>query len=468
MARSSDGLLDANGIGVMDDSADEQVTLYRSQESLEQLQSQIHLPTTSEGMDPKSRSRLSGSFFVLGIGSLLPFNTVLSVLDYYHLLFPSLTIAQFVTSSYTLPLMLVGLTATFFPPPRRFRPFCILLSYLAMFLVSLLFPLITTREEAFSTKAEAEASSQLLAIVLLTATLGASTVLGQSIFFGLVGLFPDPICTNAYNSGGAFASILTVAIRAISRFFFDDPSPSSPTSLSLGFNIFFYISSTVCLSCVLIFAWLHQYSPEFAAHVRSVWDNSSGPVPKQKIKERLRISLSTLGDVATPAICQLVCFAVTLTFFPSIMTVMPVSMRSTASQVFYSWYPLLIVATFAVGDFVGRSFISGSLAVRRPQLLPLLTVIRLVSIPIMIVQWTGNIRMTCAIIVVTAFLHGYVNGFLMNMAFVIAPQLTSESRREAAGRLVFIMLNIGLFTGSSLSWVLLSLLPKVTAFQSDL
>lgn len=464
MSRSSDGLLGADETGVMDDSAGEQVTLYRSQESLERLQSQIHLPTASAAMDPKSRSRLSGSFFVLGMGSLLPFNAVLSVLDYYRLLFPSLTIAQFVTFSYTLPLMLIGLIATFFPPPRRFRPLCILLSYLAMLIVSLLFPLLTTCEEAFSTKAEAEASPQLLAIVLLTATLGALTVLSQVIFYGLVGLFPDPICTNAYNSGGAFGSILTVSMRAISRFFFDDPSPSSPTSLSLGFNIFFYVSAVVCLSCVLIFAWLHQCSPEFAAHVRSVWNNRSGLIPKQKIMERLRISLSTLRDVATPAICQLVCFAVTLTFFPSIMTVMPVSMRSNASQVFYSWYPLLIVATFAVGDTVGRSFICGRLAVKRPQLLPLLTVLRLVSIPIMIVQWTGNIPMTCAIIVVTVFLHGYVNGFLMNMGFVIAPQLTSESRRESAGRLVFIMLNIGLFTGSSISWVLLSLLQKVTAF----
>lgn len=463
MSRSVDGLLGADGDGVTDVFADEQVALYRSQESLERLQSQF-TSTISETKDAKSRSKLSASFFVLGIGSLLPFNALLSVLDYYRLVFPSLAIAQYVTSSYTFPLMMVGLTATAFPPSRRFRPLCIFLSYFTMLITSLLFPLLTTRDEAFLTKAEAESSSQLFAIVLLTATLGVSTVLGQSIFYGLVGLFPDPICTNAYNCGGAFASMISVTMRAISRIFFDDPVLTSPTSLNLGFNIFFYVCAAVCLSCALIFVWLHQYNLEFGTHVRSVWESRSGLVSKRSIGERLRITWSTLRDVATPASCQLVCFATTITFFPSIVTVMPVSIRSTASHLLRSWYPLLVVATFAVGDTAGRSFISGILAVKRPQLLPLLTIVRLVSIPVLIVLWTSNIPTTCAIIVLTVFVHGFANGFLMNMGFVVAPQLTSESQREAAGRLVFIMLNIGLFTGSSISWILHSLLQRVTTF----
>lgn len=410
------------------------------------------------------RSKISASFFILGIGSLLPFNSLLSVLDYYRLLFPTESVAQFVTSSYTFPFMIMGLTVTLLPPARRFRPLCIFLSYFVMFAISLLFPLLTSHKDSFATSAEAHASSQLTAIVVLTALLGTATVLGQSVLYGLVGLFPNPGCTNAYNTGGAFASMLVVAMRIISRFFFDDPSPTSPASLSMGFNFFFCVCATVCLSCVVIFVWLHQFSAEFATHVRSTWESDTEPISKPTIGERISTSLRTLRDVATPAVCQLVCFSLTLTFFPSIMTVIPVSLRSDTSQAFHSWYPLIVVASFAVGDTVGRSFFSGTLAVQRPHLLPLLTFIRLAVVPILIIQWATNLPTMYAIIIFSVFAHGHVNGFLMNMCFVIAPQLTSENQREAAGRLIFIMLNIGLFSGSSMSWVLQSLLHRVTAF----
>lgn len=429
----------------------------------DQLQLENTKILASGTSDHETTPQLAFAFFILGVGSLLPFNALLSVLDYYQLLFPSLSVSQVTTTAYTLPFMIVGVIATAFPPPRRFRPLCILSSYCIMCFVSILFPLLTTREEPFKAPVEAQASSQLQAIILLTATLGLANVLDQSVLYGLIGLFPEPSCTNAYNTGSAFASLLLVTMRVITRVFFDDHSATSPASLRSGYNFFFSVCTIVCLTCILVFYWMHQCSSEFAFHVRVIWERDSFPLSSRSVSDRLRSSLQTLRVVIIPAVCQLICFTFTLAFFPTIMTTLPVALRQTTSPGLASWYPLIVVSTFAVGDIFGRCFFSGKLAVQKPHILPVMTLLRFVSIPIFILLWVGFLPYLWFFVVLSVFVHGYSNGFLMNMAFVIAPLLTSEQEREAAGRLIFIMVNIGLFLGSSFAWFIQAILRSMFA-----
>lgn len=380
--------------------------------------------------------RLVVAFFLLGVGVLLPWNAVLSALDFFAAAHPDENAPQFLTNAYTFPFMLSGVILIF--TPTHHRAVAVFSSFFLLTLVSASIPLIP--------------ESVIWPAVVATGVMGCVGGLAQSTLYGIVNLFPEGSVTTAFNSGGGIASVLIVAIRIASRLLLDDQS-GSVDSLRLGFRVFFLVCTALCSTCLVVFFWMRRHSSEYSEYVQTSAD----------IAIDVSTARDTFHDIHVPAYCLLACFTTTMILFPGIIGRPPLPHRDLSPE-FSSWYPLLVVALFSVGDALGRGCWSSSVTSKYPHALRSLTILRFATIPIYVLFWSGLLP---SFVIFTFFLvlaHGFMNGFLMNIAFLTAPKCTPEERREMAGRLMFVMLISGLFLGSSSGWALDTVLHKITGF----
>lgn len=436
------------------------------------------LPSALSPSSAPESASLRYAFFVLGIGSLLPYNALLSVLDFYTLKFPSEPIAHYVTNAYSFPFMASGALLTVYPPPSRLRTPLILLSYFFMTLISLLYPLLSRFHS-------------LAVPLVLTALLGAINALDQSVLFGILALMLDnhPSCTTAYTAGGAAASIVLVSLRIGTRLVLDiDPGQGhhqavTPESLRPGFILFFIVCTLLCAYCTFVVIWIYTRSEAYANQVLvpeisgvDSGDATTSPLNSETGNETSNTTTPLLYftenmrhlffKLRLDIFSMFFCFVVTLMLFPGITTELPVTLRLNASSKTSSWFPLVIVAAFALGDLLGRISWSGAYATYYPNSLPYSSLARALLIPVVVLLWCRTKGTSVVVAAVTTFVIGMTNGFVMNAGFLIAPRrLNTLSEKEAAGRLMFLANNWGLFAGSSCGAILQLVLSHYTSFR---
>lgn len=435
-------------------------------------------PALSPSSGSESAS-LSYAFFILGIGSLLPYNALLSVLDFYNLKFPSDPIAHYITNAYSFPFMASGALLTVYPPPSNLRTPLILLSYFLMTLISLLYPLLSRFHS-------------LAVPLVLTALLGAINALDQSVLFGILALLlgNHPSCTTAYTAGGAAASILLVSLRIGTRLVLDiDPGQGhhqtiTPESLRPGFILFFIVCTLLCAYCTVVVIWMYTKSEVYAGQVLVAetdgvdsGDISTSPLNSDTTSNETSNTTTPLLNftenmrhlffkLRLDIFSMFFCFVLTLMLFPGITTELPVTLRLNASSKTSSWFPLVIVAAFALGDLLGRISWSGTYATFYPNSLPYSSLARALFIPVVVILWCRTKGTSVLVAAATVFAIGMTNGFVMNAGFLIAPRrLNTSSEKEAAGRLMFLANNWGLFAGSSCGAILQLVLSHYTSFR---
>lgn len=400
-----------------EDSSEQRVPLYAKSESQD------------EQYSPK---QLSATFFLLGLGTLLPWNALLSSLDFYTSLHKDAPVAQYITNSYSGPLMISGLLSlTSYMSFETIQSILICFGLLSV--VTLAVPCI---------------ADSLAATAIATVLIGLVGGLLQSVLYGLVNYFPGGTVTSAFNSGAGAASVLIVSLRIVTRLATGDGDDVE--ALLPGFRVFFAVCTFLCIACLVSFHRLTR-RPEYAA------------VPRYS-NVHLAAAYDTLHDIAKPAACLLFCFQGTMLLFPGIFTRIPVQLDKTHLGSIRTWFPLIVVALFALGDTTGRAFFSSALVLRYPQSLLIFSIARVAVLPIHILQWIGVISLNTTSAFGTVFFHGFINGFIMNMAFVSAPDHTSEEMRENAGRLMFAMLICGLFLGSASGWILDEVLKSFSLY----
>lgn len=300
-------------------------------------------------------------------------------------------------------------------------------SFLALAIISALLPIA--------------AEHGLSGVVGLVALLGITSGLSQTTLYGTVNLFPGGEVVTAFNSGGGFASILIVGIRIATRLLSDDKDITLG-SLLIGFRVFCSFCTVLCGACIVVFHRLYITDETYRECV------SNGEERRFEIGE----AWSTLKQIRIPAISCFLCFTTTMMIFPGILGRLPNGFGSVTDQ-FLSWYTLGVVALFAVGDTAGRMILSSRVASRYPDSLPALVLLKSLSVLVYLLVWTGAIRCSLLAVLSLVFVLGFLNGFVMNIAFIIAPSFTDRDRVEVAGRLMFLMLIYGLFAGSSSGWV---------------
>nr|XP_060460489.1 equilibrative nucleoside transporter 2 [Panthera onca] len=163
------------------------------------------------------------------------------------------------------------------------------------------------------------------------------------------------------------------------------------------------------------------------------------------------------------ALCLVLVFAVTLSVFPAITAMVTSSTSPGKWSQFFN--PICCFLLFNIMDWVGRSLTSYFLwPDEDSRLLPLLVCLRVLFVPLfMLCHVPERSRLPVlfpqdAYFITFMLLFAVSNGYLMSLTMCLAPRQVLPHEREVAGTLMTFFLALGLSCGAALSFLFKALL----------
>ncbi|XP_074485351.1 equilibrative nucleoside transporter 2-like [Sebastes fasciatus] len=420
--------------------------------------------------------------FVLGLGTLLPWNFFMTASQYFNQrLTPNITSNTNSTSRATtkdynydswmallsqLPLLLFTLLNSFLYQwvRERIRVAFSLIAILFFFSLTAALVQVPMQPDTFF--------SVTMAIIWFINMFSAVL---QGSLFGLVGLFP-PRYSTLFMSGQGLAGIFAALAMLLSIL-----SNADGTSAALGYFITPCVATLGTLLCYLLLPHLEfarfymNRSPsdnvETKQDLLSITDKkvsnnndkdmeANGKFVREPEENQERSSvLNVFKKIWLMAACVTCVFAVTLSVFPVItVRVQTVYEDVPAWDKVFTCVCCFIV--FNAMDLVGRSAPS---VVQWPskesRLFPVAVLSRLVFIPLLMMCNVPNSKLTvffshdCAFVIIMAF-FSFSNGYLASLCMAYAPQFVRCKDCVTAGSLMTFFLVLGLAIGASFSFLL--------------
>ncbi|XP_028118083.1 equilibrative nucleotide transporter 8-like [Camellia sinensis] len=154
-----------------------------------------------------------------------------------------------------------------------------------------------------------------------------------------------------------------------------------------------------------------------------------------------------IRNIRWTAIRIFMIYVVSLSIFPGYLT------EDVKSQFFRDWYPILLITTYNLMDFLGKSLT----AIYIPKKITVATwacFARLLLYPLFIVFEHGpkSLRSESPVVFLTATLR-FTNGYLTSVLMILAPKLVPVEESETVGIVMSLFLVMGLATGSVLGWL---------------
>ncbi|XP_059187979.1 equilibrative nucleoside transporter 2-like [Centropristis striata] len=412
--------------------------------------------------------------FVLGLGTLLPWNFFMTASQYFNQRLTAPNISSNGTSGVTtkdynydswmallsqLPLLLFTLLNSFLYQwvRTRLRVAFSLIAILLLFSLTAALVQVPMLPDTFFSVTMAT----IWFINMFSAVL-------QGSLFGVVGLFP-PRYSTLFMSGQGLAGIFAALAMLLSIL-----SNAEKRSAALGYFITPCVATLGTLMCYLLLPHL-----EFARFYlnRNQSDNvetqqellsssekkeleAKGKFISEPEENQERSSvLNVFKKIWLMAACVTCVFAVTLSVFPVItVRVQTVYKDSPAWDKVFTCVCCFIV--FNAMDLVGRGAPS---VVQWPAkdsvLFPVSVLSRLVFVPLLMMCNVQNARLPVlfrhdAAFVTIMALFSFSNGYLASLCMAYAPQLVRCKDCETAGSLMTFFLVLGLAVGASFSFLL--------------
>ncbi|XP_070840333.1 equilibrative nucleoside transporter 2-like [Chaetodon trifascialis] len=419
--------------------------------------------------------------FVLGLGTLLPWNFFMTASQYFNERLTVTNITSNVTSGAAakdynydswmallsqLPLLMFTLLNSFLYQwvKDRFRVAFSLVAIFLLFSLTAALVQVTMQPDTFF--------SVTMATIWFINTFSAVL---QGSLFGVVGLFP-PRYSTLFMSGQGLAGIFAALAMLLSIF-----SNADKSSAALGYFITPCVATLGTLLCYLLlphleFArfYLNRSQSDKVETSQELLSTTDKKVLNNNDKE-LEVKVTFIGGaeqnqerssvlavfkkIWLMAACITCVFAVTLSVFPVItVRVQTVYQDNAAWKKVFTCVCCFIV--FNAMDLVGRGAPS---LVQWPSkesvLFPVAVLSRIIFIPLLMLCNVENPRLTvlfshdCAFVVIMA-LFSFSNGYLASLCMAYAPQLVRCKDCETAGSLMTFFLVLGLALGASLSFLL--------------
>ncbi|XP_070770346.1 equilibrative nucleoside transporter 2-like [Enoplosus armatus] len=419
--------------------------------------------------------------FVLGLGTLLPWNFFMTASQYFNERLTVHNVTSNATSDATakdynydswmallsqLPLLLFTLLNSFLYQwvKERLRVAFSLIAILLLFSLTAALVQVPVQPDTFF--------SVTMATIWFINTFSAVL---QGSLFGVVGLFP-PRYSTLFMSGQGLAGIFAALAMLFSIL-----SNADKSSAALGYFITPCVATLGTLLCYLLlphleFArfYLNRRQSDKRETTRELLSSADKKVSNTNRKELeangMFISepeesperssvLNVFKKIWLMAACVTCVFAVTLSVFPVItVRVQTVYTDSAAWKKVFTCVCCFVV--FNVMDLVGRGAPS---LVQWPSkesvLFPAAVLSRLVFIPLLMMCNVQNSRLTVlfshdfAFVTIMA-LFSFSNGYLASLCMAYAPQLVRCKDCETAGSLMTFFLVLGLALGASFSFLL--------------
>lgn len=409
----------------------------------EDLPPTIASETNDEGTQQESWSTTKTltywAFVILGIGGLSPWNTIISAADYWSLVYPDIPAEMYFGMSYNptnlIMLCLVILYGHNFSYRVRVAP-CLVGFFATLIIIS------TVDVFAMS--------------VLLCAILG----LLDATYFGSVfalAAAADPVYCAALMQGQGFSGIIASILRITSKAVI----PQTCDGIRESSTIFFGMACFLAVVAMGAYVYL-EYSPETMmlvgdVHVSNRGHDSLRSLDLGNVVEQWRSDGSDSTGVAPEdmelvqvmrltwrtALSLFLIFFVTLALFPGITA----EIRSRDAYMDESgWFPVTVIATFMVGDLIGRSMPVYWRWGTQYSLLVVSTA-RLLFIPVFMFMLAGSLKSDTMVYVVM-FLFAISNGYYATMCMVLSAESVPEALKELTETTMLLFLTLGLLVGA--------------------
>ncbi|XP_057430492.1 equilibrative nucleotide transporter 3-like isoform X1 [Lotus japonicus] len=398
---------------------------------------------------PEGKYKAMVVCFILGLGSLVSWNSMLTIADYYYKLFPKYHPSRVLTLVYQ-PFALVTMLILAYYESRintRMRN----LAGFTLFFASTF--LVLVLDLATSGKGGIE---PYIGICVLAACFG---IADAHVEGGMIGdlYFMCPEFIQSYLAGLAASGALTSLLRILTKLAFE----KSHNGLRKGAILFFAISTLIEFLCIILYAIYFTKLPivkyyrskaasegsktvsaDLAAAGIQTQTNEGGYDNKQE--ERLSNKQLFLENLDYAAGIFLI-YVATLSIFPGFLY------ENTGSHQLGTWYPIVLIAMYNVVDFIARYIPlvqSLKLESRKGLLIAILS--RFLLIPAF--YFTAKYGDQGWMILLTSFL-GLTNGYLTVCVLTVAPRGYKSPEQNALGNLLVACLLSGIFVGVCLDWL---------------
>lgn len=291
-------------------------------------------------------------------------------------------------------------------------------------------------------------------ICIISAAFGVADAHVQGGMIGdLSYMHPDFI--QSFSAGLAASGTATSALRLITKAVFE----SSKEGLRKGALLFFGICTVSVLLCVVLYALVFprlqivkfyrlkaaaEGSKTVAADLAaggitlSLNENDRGDPQRLNNKELLKQNLDYAFDMFT-------IYVLTLSIFPGFLS------EDTGKHQLGSWYALVLIAMFNVGDLIGRYIpLIETIKLESRRWLTVASLSRLGLIPCFYFTakygTEGWMLLLCIVL-------GVSNGYLTVCIFTVAPKGYKGPEQNALGNLLVLFVIAGLFVGAAGDWL---------------
>ena len=385
---------------------------------------------------------IESGFLFLGIGTLVPWNAIISNLDFliyyqkdYH---PEIT---FPNMNFILNLIIQFLLLT---TKKILKYKTQIYISLTLFLINIiLLPIITIYIKG-------NLGFKINCIIMLFNGIGNALISFSS--FGLVSFFPIKCLINL-SLGQGFAGILMNLLRYIILFSLGDDEKN----INLSSYIFFSVSAFILLITIFKFhsiskkKYFNNKLIEAGDEINTFSDSESLDNPLQipdkenDNKEDLSI-IVLIFKIFGINLMIILCFVITFTLFPA------VCIKPNLFHLSLGWKINTIIFTFNVFDTIGRKLLSYVNPTKFIlYFLSLLRIILLITFPYICYCENHKLlsdNLISIFSICNVIILGISNGFLNSLCFALAPEQVEGNMKGKAGSSVSLCLSLGLFLGT--------------------
>ncbi|XP_075106434.1 equilibrative nucleotide transporter 3-like isoform X1 [Nicotiana tabacum] len=441
--------------------------------------------TTAISSISPSPTRLEGKFmgmlvcWILGLGSLVSWNSLLSIGDYYYALYPNYHPSRVLTLVYqpfalgTMALLAYN-EAKVDTRMRNLAGYTVFtLSTFSLIVVCSAFSdfwFLCCRCFAHSFVICVFASVQLdlatsgkgglgnyIGVCAIVGTFGVADAHVQG---GMVGdlSFMCPEFIQSFLAGLAASGALTSGLRLMTKAAFENSS----NGLRKGVMLFLAISTFFEFLCILLYAFIFPKLP-IVKHYRTkaagegsttvAADLAAAGIQTQQIekagddaKQLQRLSTKQLFfQNIDYALDLYLIYVLTLSIFPGFLY------ENTGTHKLGSWYALVLIAMYNVWDLIARYIpLIEKIKLKSRKGLMIATLSRFLLIPCF--YFTAKYGDQGWMIFLVSFL-GLTNGYLTVCVMTVAPQGYKGPEQNALGNILVLFLLGGIFSGVALDWL---------------
>ncbi|ALC38510.1 Ent1 [Drosophila busckii] len=413
-------------------------------------------------------------FYLLGIGTMTPWNFFVTAEDYWKYKFRNTTLnaSSFdegeltpMQKSFSCDLTLTATISgtTFLLLNAVYGQHVSLRSKMLVTLITILVLFgITTGFVEINTDTWQEQFFLITLITVVILNISAATMSGA--LYGVAGLFPSEYMT-AVVSGQALGGIITALAFILVLAFDAGPSATAFVFFIMGALLIFF-----CIVCYLTMARqpFFKYYLEggdkykvisaLPSHSRQEAAADTGVALEPILRE-------VMGKIYLHAICLGILFATTLSVYPSITLLMQseYSGSHTAwTDVYY--LPVVNYLFFNCGDYFGRLLAGYLERPRNSQTTLLWTVARIIFVPMLLMSNTSEHQFMPTLIkhdytfMALIIMFALSNGYLCNILLIMAPKAVKQHEKELASSIMAASLSCGMALGSFMSLIFVQLL----------